>query len=256
MESEIKEKFWNSKIEDIKNGYVEEVGVYRCLICDELFVKGRIYEIESNLYDARKTAEIHIKDKHNSMLKYLLDMNTSYTGITEVQRELIILIASGLSDKEIAQKLGVAGSTIRNHRYKLREKEKQAKLFLTIMDLLSNNTNKGINRMDTEKICDAHLAATTLDDRYNITDKEKVLVIKSYITEEGSLKNFPAKEKKKIIILEEILKNFVKGKIYSEKEVNRILKRIYEDNATIRRALIEYGFLDRSNDCSKYWVKE
>ena len=35
-----------------------------------------------------------------------------------------------------------------------------------------------------------------------------------------------------------------------------ILKRIYEDNATIRRYLIEYGFLDRSKDCSKYWVKE
>ncbi len=30
----------------------------------------------------------------------------------------------------------------------------------------------------------------------------------------------------------------------------------YDDNATIRRYLIEYGFLDRSKDCSKYWVKE
>ena len=35
------------------------------------------------------------------MLDYLLNMNTSYTGITEVQRELIVLIAQGLNDKEI-----------------------------------------------------------------------------------------------------------------------------------------------------------
>ncbi len=52
------------------------------------------------------------------------------------------------------------------------------------------------------------------------------------------------------------MKNFSKGKIYSEKDINKILKRIYDDNATIRRYLIEYGFFDRSKDCSKYWVKE
>ena len=52
------------------------------------------------------------------------------------------------------------------------------------------------------------------------------------------------------------MKNFHKGKIYSKKDINKTLKRIYEDNATIRRYLIEYGFLDRSKDCSKYWVKE
>lgn len=44
--------------------------------------------------------------------------------------------------------------------------------------------------------------------------------------------------------------------MYSEREVNRILKRIYEDYANLRRALIEYGFIDRTNDGSSYWVKE
>ena len=60
-------------------------------------------------------------------------MNPTLIGISEVQKAVIELIAQGLSDKEIAQKLGVANSTIRNHRYKLREKEKQAKLFLTMI---------------------------------------------------------------------------------------------------------------------------
>ncbi len=251
-----KSQFWNSSIENIKNGYVESKEQYKCLICDEVFIKGRIYEINSYLYDARMGMELHIKNAHNSMLNYLLNMNKSYTGITEVQRELIVLIAQGLNDKEIASKLGVAESTVRNHRYKLREKEKQAKLFLAMMDLLSENTSKSISKMDNEEICDAHNSATTLDDRYNITDKEKDQTIKNYMTEEGALKNFPAKEKKKIIILEEIMKNFSKGKVYSEKDINKTLKRIYDDNATIRRYLIEYGFLDRSKDCSKYWVKE
>ena len=99
-------------------------------------------------------------------------MNSAFTGLSDVQRELITLISQGLSDKEVAAKLGVAQSTIRNHRYKLREKEKQANLFLALMELLSTNTNKKINKLDKEVICDAHVTATTLDDRYNVTDKE------------------------------------------------------------------------------------
>lgn len=256
MSKESKNELWDSNIQDIKKGYIEKDDYYKCLICNEIYTKGRIYDVDSYLYDAKKAAELHINKNHNSMLDYLLNMNTAYTGITEVQRELIILIAQGLTDKEISNKLGVAASTVRNHRYKLREKEKQAKLFLSIMELLNSNTNKNICKMDNEEICDSHASATTIDDRYNITDKEKIQTIKIYMTEEGALKNFPAKEKKKIIILEEIMKSFSKGKIYSENDINKILKRIYEDNATIRRYLIEYGFLDRSKDCSRYWVKE
>lgn len=256
MEIKSNELFWNATIEEVKMGYVEHDEDYKCIICEETFQKGRIYEINSEFYDARKAADIHIEKKHNSMLEYLLKMNSTFTGVSDVQSQLMTLVSEGLSDKEIAIKLGVAQSTIRNHRYKLREKEKQAKLFLAMMDLLSRNTNNRINKLEKNAICDAHKTATTLDDRYNITDKEKTDVINNYMDENKALKNYPAKEKKKIIVLEEIAKNFSKGKTYSEKEINRILKRIYEDFATIRRALIEYGFIERSNDCSSYWVKE
>jgi len=256
MDIKSNELFWSATIEEVKKGYIETKEEYKCIICEETFHKGRIYEIKSYLYDARKATDIHVEEKHGSMLEYLLGMNSTFTGVSEVQRELITLILQGLSDKEVAAKLGVAASTIRNHRYKLREKEKQAKLFLAMMDLLSKNTNKKINKLDKEVICDAHKTATSLDDRYNTTDKEKSDVIKNYMNENKSLKSYPAKEKKKIILLEEIAKNFTKGKTYSEKEINIILKRIYEDYATIRRALIEYGFIERSNDCSSYWVKE
>lgn len=250
------EFFWNASIEEIEKGYIETEENIKCLICEESFVKGRIYEVGGNLYDAKKAAELHIKEKHQSMLSYLLNMNSNYTGISSSQKSVIELIALGLTDKEIASKLGVANSTIRNHRYKLREREKQAKLFLATMNLLSKNTNKNINILEDDVICDAHMGATTLDDRFNITKEEKIKVIETYVDENGGLKSYPAREKKKIILLEEITKNFNVGKKYSEKEVNRVLKRIYEDYVTIRRALIQYGFLDRSKDCSEYWVKE
>jgi len=256
MDIKMSELFWEASIEEVKSGFIESEGKYQCIVCEKEFEKGRIYNINSELYDARKATELHIEEAHESVLKYLLGMNSVFTGVSEVQKEIITLISQGLSDKEVASKLGVAQSTIRNHRYKLREKEKQAKLFLAMMDLLATSTNKKINKLDAEIICDPHKTAYAIDDRYNITDKEKADTIVNYMDENGGLKNFPSKAKKKIIVLEEITKNFSKGKTYSEKEVNRILKRIYEDNATIRRALIEYGFFERTDDCSSYWVKE
>ncbi|WP_294343376.1 DUF2087 domain-containing protein [uncultured Clostridium sp.] len=256
MNKDNKEIFWEANIEEVKSGYKEYDEDYKCIICEESFTKGRIYEIENKLYDAKMATKIHISNSHGSTLKYLLGMNTSFTGISEVQRDVLLLMASGLSDKEIALKLGVSQSTIRNHRFKLREKEKQGRLFLAMMDMISNDTNRKLTKLDKEELCDAHKTATTIDDRYNITDKERKDVIKNYFDENGALKSYPAKEKKKVIVLAEIVKNFTTGKKYSEKEINRILKRVHEDYVTIRRAMIEYGFLERSNDCSNYWVKE
>lgn len=250
------EILWESSIDEIKKGYIERAEEFTCIFCNSRFEKGKIFKREEDFYDAKKITEIHIKEVHNSSLGYLLNMNSDFTGISEIHRELIKLMAQGFSDKEIATKLGIAQSTIRNHRFKLREKEKQARLFLAVMELLSDTASKEINVLDKEVITDPHKTATTLDDRYNITDKEREVTIKAYMDETNALKSYPAKEKKKIIVLGEIVKNFSTGRIYTEKEINRVLKRIFEDYATIRRALIEYGFIDRSNDCTKYWVKE
>ncbi|WP_346884057.1 DUF2087 domain-containing protein [Clostridium sp. UBA4395] len=243
-------------MEELKKGYIQEDDIIKCLICGKIFQNGKVYRIDEEFYESWKAAELHIQNAHNSMLEYLLNMNGIFTGVTDAQREVLKLFAEGISDKEIASRLGVATSTIRNHRYKLREKEKQAKLYLAMMELLNENTNKKINKLEEGVICDAHKTATTLDDRFNITTEEKLQVIQNYINEDGSLKRYPSKEKKKIIVLEQITRNFTIGKTYPEKEINRILARIYEDYATVRRALIEYGFLSRSNDCKKYWVKE
>ncbi len=251
-----KELFWGAELEDLKKGYLEDENFFKCIICEEEFEKGQIYNCNSKLYEAEKACKIHLEEKHGSMLEYLINMNSKFTGISDVQKEIITLMAEGISDKEMAVKLGVAPSTIRNHRYKLREKEKQAKLFLTMMELLSNNTNKKITKLDDTEICDAHKTAAQVDDRFNITEKEIEAVKKAYFTEEGGIKNFPSKEKKKIIVLRIIAANFKTGTTYSEQEINRILKRIYEDYVTIRRAMIEYGFLSRTDDCKKYWVKE
>ena len=207
--------FWSANIEEVERGFIETEENIKCLICEENFIKGRIYEIEGNLYEAKKAAEIHIINRHKSMLNYLLNMNSSYTGISSSQKSVIELMALGLTDKEISQKLGIANSTIRNYRYKLREKEKQSKVFLATMNLLSKSINRDINILEEDKICDPHKGATTLDERFNITSEEKRKVIETYIDENGALKSYPSREKKKVILLGEIIKNFNIGKKYT-----------------------------------------
>lgn len=51
------------------------------------------------------------------------------------------------------------------------------------------------------------------------------------------------------------MKRFEAGKTYSEKEVNEILKTVHADFVSLRRHLIEYGFMNRHNDGSEYTLK-
>jgi len=74
-------------------------------------------------------------------------------------------------------------------------------------------------------------------------------------TDPPVLKTLQMKDKHKLVILRVIVEQFEVGRKYSEKEVNNILKPIYEDFAAVRRYLIEYGFMERTQDCKEYWVK-
>jgi hypothetical protein len=91
--------------------------------------------------------------------------------------------------------------------------------------------------------------------KYDITDKEREKVIKTYLNE-GKLHTFPSKEKRKFIILEYIIESFDLEKVYTEKEVNEVLNTLYDDFATIRRYLIDYKFLTRSKDGMEYQVNK
>lgn len=134
----------------------------------------------------------------------------------------------------------------------LKQKEKQAKVFSTIMGILKEG--KSINM---DKFVDAHRTVTMVDDRYAITEKEEEEILNKYFKEgiDGPLSTFPIKEKRKLVVLKNIIKRFEYGKIYNEKEVNNILKNVYSDYVMIRRCLIDYGFMDRKSDGSEYWVK-
>lgn len=96
-----------------------------------------------------------------------------------------------------------------------------------------------------------------VDARYEITQQEEQKILSTVFAsmQPLRLKTFPPKEKKKVVILRTIAKEFEEGIRYSEVQVNEILKEIYPDYVTLRRYLIEYGYLERTRDGSAYWKK-
>ncbi|MBI9015136.1 MAG: DUF2087 domain-containing protein [Clostridiales bacterium] len=248
------EMFWSSNDLEREQGYILEEEHYKCLLCDYMTEVGFIYPKEELYVDAKKQMMLHIEEAHGGVFNYLLGFDKKLTGLSEQQRTILQLFHKGLTDYDIKNKLNVGSvSTIRNHRYMIKEKEKQAKTTVTIMGLL--NKSMDIKNMPVKP----HKTATMVDNRYDVTVEESIQALEKYFPEgtDGQLKTFSVKEKYKLIILREIIKRFEFKKLYSEKEVDVILKKIYpEDHVVLRRYLIQYGFMSREKDGSAYWRKE
>lgn len=250
---DISDFFWNASLEELKRGYIHESGTYKCLLCGEEFEGGIIYPYEGILYEAERYTRIHIERSHQSVFDYLIGMDKKFTGLTDHQNHLLSLFYQGKSDKEVQVEMDIGStSTIRHHRFALKEKERQAKIFLAIMELLKDKDQY------EPAFIPPHKTARMVDDRYDITQDEQLETIKKYFPEgtSGALKKFPPKEKQRLIVLREIAKKLDRQHQYDEIELNHILRPIYEDYVLVRRYLIEYGFLDRKSDGSQYWLKK
>lgn len=66
--------------------------------------------------------------------------------------------------------------------------------------------------------------------------------------ENGRLKQLPVQKKKRDICFELILSAFEAGKSYTEKEVNGIISKYYEDYCLVRRWAVDEGYMQRSGN--------
>lgn len=242
------EKF---SIDELVAGYAYADGAYECIECGARFEQGEVFAFDGRFFDAERSAREHVRREHPSRLEGLLE-RAQGDGLTEHRREYLWLAAQGLDDNEIAKRMGVAAATARGYRFALREKARAAKLFLAAFELaMSGETPRGGNEVVLPQE-----GVKMLDDRFVMTEDEREKIERGIFEsfEPLKLKIFSAKEKKKVVAIARIAQEFEAGRRYTEKEVNEILKGIYHDFATIRRYLIEYGYLDRERDCSEYWL--
>ena len=240
-------------VAEIRKGYRFEAktNAYICLSCGERFVEGQVYPLENAFYTAEPAADKHCVLAHGARAAQLIDADTKYNTLTETQKELLRLIASGATDKEIAGRLQITEATVRRQRFTFREKAKQAKVYLAMYLQVFETAA-------SDELMPIHNQASFVDERYVITEQEREKMLKGLFVSLNPLrlKAFPPKEKKKVVILAEIAKQFAAGKHYTEREVNGIIEPIYADYVTIRRYLISYGLMDRTRNGSEYWLTE
>ena len=232
-----------ASVSDLKRGYVFAAAQdrFHCLCCGFKTEPGQIYRSADAYYDAEKFMRIHIETEPGSPLQILLQLDKRWTGLTELQTQLISLFSDGVNDQEITSQLGTGSvSTIRNHRFLLREKLKQAKCFLAIGELM-------------EELSQTKSTAPVAKETVSVSAAEqKILAIYFPQGIEGPLATYPGREKRRLIVLRQLAERFSPDRAYDEKEVNAVLSAAYEDHVLLRRHLIDYGFLSRRPDGSEY----
>jgi hypothetical protein len=80
------------------------------------------------------------------------------------------------------------------------------------------------------------------------TPETKILAA---FVKDGRLTGFPMHPAKRDVVMRWLADDFAEGRTYTEKEVNEILRRRFDDTATLRRYLVDFGFLAR--DHGVYW---
>jgi hypothetical protein len=84
-------------------------------------------------------------------------------------------------------------------------------------------------------------------------------VLNAFLNKEGKLKNIPSQKKKKLVVLEYLVRK-LEDETYSEVQINQFIKQYHEDFCTIRREFIVNGYMDRDSGFYKkreesLWVK-
>lgn len=249
-------------VSEIVDGYIYdgENQCFICLLCGKQFEKGEIFQLNERFYDAEKAIEVHLNEEHPERFNELINSDSKYLSITPTQKELIRLFHLGLSDSDVAKTLNISPSTVRHQKFMFREKAKQAKMYLAMWEMVLTSTNAQkaeSGKLVKEDLLPIHEGAKMVDERYVLTEEENKKILESVCLSLNplKLKVFPAKEKKKIAVLNLIATQFEKNKHYQEAEINEVLKAIYDDFVTIRRYMIEYGYMKRTDDGSEYWLK-
>lgn len=236
----------DASLDQLKAGFTEDDDGYTCLLCGQRIEKGVIYPVGDRLYDAHRYTRHHIEAEHQSVFLHLVGLDKSMTGLSDIQRQLLTLFYEGRSDAEIQKAVGAGStSTIRNHRFILKEKERQARLFLAIMELLRERQSASDTAPPGAKKRRPKAAA----------GDEQVLARYFRFGLEGPLQHFSGStpEGHRRIIAAAVAERFHPCRRYTEREVNQILEPIAEDHVLLRRCLVDFGYLNRLPDGSQYW---
>jgi biotin operon repressor len=156
-------------------------------------------------------------------------------------RILGALAAEPLTGKDLAERLNLTPATISHHMRKLvdagivsAQADAQRQWYRLNGDLLRSTRAVPI-----------HAAASSTNSPDSSGEEAfRAKVIRDFFVGE-QLKQIPSQRKRRLIVLQYLLERFEPTRTYTEHEVNDLLRPAHEDVATLRRELVDYGYLVR-----------
>jgi hypothetical protein len=148
--------------------------------------------------------------------------------------------------EEIAKRHALAPSTVSFHLKKLEQagliSSKKEQYYVVIQ------ANKPLFETTLKEIISAFPVRKDLQGERIDDYRRKVL--DSFIRH-GMLEKLPAQHKKRLIVLEQFAIRFEPDRRYSEQEVTGLINPLFDDYCTIRRLLVDEGFVQRKG--TTYW---
>lgn len=152
------------------------------------------------------------------------------------------LARSGATAAELADELDIPVARIRRHLNRL-----------TATGVVRVRDDRKTYRLDAEtlrwaaeQVGPPREAGLTL----GAASEDEEAVLRAFFRN-GRLTEIPAKESKRRIVLERVALEFELGVRYDERAVNAIVGRFFNDHASLRRYLVDEGFLSRER--GEYW---
>jgi hypothetical protein len=152
------------------------------------------------------------------------------------------LVQGDRSAAELAEGLGLPVGRVRKHLNRL-----------TATGIVRLNDDRRTYRFDPETLRWAAEQAGPPRDAglpLGAANDEEEAVLRTFFRN-GRLTEIPMKASKRLIVLERIASEFEPGVRYDEKEVNATVGRFFNDYASLRRYLVDAGFLEREHGI--YW---
>jgi len=160
-----------------------------------------------------------------------------------------LLAQQPYSVEELAALVGLKPSTVSHHLAKLSKVglvHARTESYYNVYQLNKDALDEKARSLFTNDDLNASIADVNL----SAYDQK---VVADYTRKDGSLKTIPAQKKKLEAVLRYVVEGFEKGKRYSEKRVNEILKGYHDDTATLRRELVGFGLMQREGGGGEYW---
>ena len=149
-------------------------------------------------------------------------------------RVLGLLAEGPLAGHELAERLSLTPPTISHHMRRLAA--------ANLIDV----TPDAQSRIYSLRIDAIRALAQTADDGSadQGASQDDDAVMRAFF-DGPRLRQIPASRKKRVTVLRRLLERFELDRGYSEKEVNELLREAHDDVATLRRELVDYGFMVR-----------